>query len=959
MIDFPGARWWKFDFHTHTPASLGDFLLGVPQQERADITPETWLLKYMQAGIDCVAITDHNTGEWIDRLKQANRSLAERRPEGYRDLCVFPGVEISANGGVHLLAVLDPEDGSREIATLLAEVQYSGTRGHSDGVTECSLVQIAEKVARRGGLLIPAHVDQEKGLLRLRQTHDAATGARQSAVDPGTLRQLLEHPSVLAMGVVDASIPKPAVYEEVSPRWTEVLGSDCHNFRNGPAPGSRYTLVKMASPSLEGLRLALVDGNDFSVRRMEAPDASDPNQTPEDWIEAIRVEEARYMGRGEAAELRLSPWMTALVGGRGTGKSTVLYFLRASLRRRDELDLLAEDSEPRRAFDRFLKVHRTRRDEGGLEAKTAVSVTLNHQGSRFMIDWRADDTYSVKEAAPDGGWQPAASQAVRERFRVRLFSQGQVLALADRSTGALLDLVDEAADTSALRTSLDEETRRFLRLRSQLRELDQKLASRDRVTAQVQDARRKLAAFEQAQHAEVLRDHQRRSRQVREIEGQVEAVNGFAAEIESLSDRLVLADPPEGLFLPVDPADAAAEAALRKLRKEVASTAGGLRTAAVHLRSTAAGLRAETLGAAPGTAAGTVSVGSAAAEARVAYESVVKTLKAQGVTNPDEYGRLVQDRQRLEADIASLDALQGRRAEVEQEAEASRQRLFVRRRELQDRRRGFLDENLAQNPFVHIALEPYGRDGRNADRSLREVLDVMDDRFKSDLFDDTSGTPSGSLASLFAGLESETFEGRRTLIEQRLEALRGRMAAAAASRPSDLGGHFVNFLERMQQRQPETVDRVLTWSPSDDLTVEYSPRGDGRDFQSIEQGSPGQRAAAMLAFFLAYGREPIVFDQPEDDLDNHLIYDLVVRQLQESKRVRQVVVVTHNPNIVVNGDAEMVHALDFGGGQCHVKARGALQEAAVREEVCRVMEGGREAFQRRYRRLVHGGRDAR
>ena len=116
------------------------------------------------------------------------------------------------------------------------------------------------------------------------------------------------------------------------------------------------------------------------------------------------------------------------------------------------------------------------------------------------------------------------------------------------------------------------------------------------------------------------------------------------------------------------------------------------------------------------------------------------------------------------------------------------------------------------------------------------------------------------------------------------------------------------------------------------------------------QASAGQRSAAMLAFLLAHGEEPLVLDQPEGDLDNHLIYDLIVRQVREQKLKRQIIIVTHNPNLVVNGDAEMVHVLDFHG-QCYVKQKGSLQKDAMREEVCRVMEGGREAFERRYRRL--------
>ena len=66
---FPGARWWKFDLHTHTPASV-DYGKGPDQAALRRITPRDWLLGYMRAGIDCVAITDHNSGAWIDRLQR-------------------------------------------------------------------------------------------------------------------------------------------------------------------------------------------------------------------------------------------------------------------------------------------------------------------------------------------------------------------------------------------------------------------------------------------------------------------------------------------------------------------------------------------------------------------------------------------------------------------------------------------------------------------------------------------------------------------------------------------------------------------------------------------------------------------------------------------------------------------------------------------------------------------------
>ena len=82
----------------------------------------------------------------------------------------------------------------------------------------------------------------------------------------------------------------------------------------------------------------------------------------------------------------------------------------------------------------------------------------------------------------------------------------------------------------------------------------------------------------------------------------------------------------------------------------------------------------------------------------------------------------------------------------------------------------------------------------------------------------------------------------------------------------------------------------------------------------------------MLAFILSYGNEPLLLDQPEDDLDNELIYELIVQQLRETKSRRQVIVVTHNANIVVNGDAEMVFPLKVAGGETIVTQPASIQD---------------------------------
>ena len=164
--EWNGARWWKFDFHSHTPASE-DYGKGPNQKTLKGRTPEEWLLDYMQAGIDCVVVTDHNSGGWVDKLKLALKDLTEKeeQPTGFRPIHIFPGVEISVNGGVHLLGVLSPDKGTSDIDSLIGATGFSGKKGSSNDVTMKSFAEVAAAIEECGAIAIAAHVDGDSGLL--------------------------------------------------------------------------------------------------------------------------------------------------------------------------------------------------------------------------------------------------------------------------------------------------------------------------------------------------------------------------------------------------------------------------------------------------------------------------------------------------------------------------------------------------------------------------------------------------------------------------------------------------------------------------------------------------------------------------------------------------------------------------------------------------------------------------
>jgi len=241
--NFVGSKWWKVDFHAHSAASTTDAF------RNADaLSDRDWLLAQMAAGIDAVVVTDHNSGGQIDALKTELAALQQERPDGYRALVLFPGVEISTPGPVHVLAVLDPSKATSDVDHLLGAVRYGGTKGDSDAVTELATSAVIKMIIENQGIAIPAHYDQAKGL-----------GKQEGQ----TLGQVLETDGLLALEVVGATFQPAGMLMQSRKSFSFVVGSDCHKRED---IGGRYTWVKMTEPNLEGLRFALLDGERSVIR---------------------------------------------------------------------------------------------------------------------------------------------------------------------------------------------------------------------------------------------------------------------------------------------------------------------------------------------------------------------------------------------------------------------------------------------------------------------------------------------------------------------------------------------------------------------------------------------------------------------------------------------------------------------------------------------------------------------
>lgn len=919
--NFPGSRWWKVDFHTHTPRS-DDY--GGDNASLKNITAEDWLRKAMESGLDCVVVTDHNTGGWIDDLKAKNRELRDRdtKPDWYRDLTLFPGVEITvanSSSRVHLLAVFDPACDSQKITAVLGKCGIDEGFGNDKTTsTMKGFVDTVRKIAEAKGIAIPAHVDGPKGLLEGVTALTPELEKSLKAVSAAELCDLHKYDNA-----------EPTLKKAVE-RLAKVAGSDAHQ----PDHIGRYfSWLKMSRPSIEGLRLALMD-HELCVKNQ----AENPNHLPDLFLSKLTIKAMCHCGRipGQPFVTPLHPHFNAVIGGRGTGKSTLIESIRIVSRRDQNLEI--EAPRVKDELDKFMKLSQ---NKGVMLNETEILLELHRRGKNYRLRWRFDGQGPVLEEEVRSIWEEVEAADLQGRFPISIFSQKQINELALNPRG-LLEVVDRSPEVDRAEWKLRWENAKskFLQLRERRRELLRQVAGEQQIRAKLEDVESDLKQYEEKGHGEVLKQYQKRSQQKNGLPDD-QIFDDLSSGIRALASSADLSDFPSHLFDGQD--ETTAE--IRAIHEE---TAQELKKVSETLGKLAASVDALKVEREKKISSSTwhqsVQAGIAA------YAGLVKAYEEKkSPLSISLYGDWVQQRYQLQQHLKKLDSVRKETASTEKQIAESLEKLQELRRELFQKRKAFLDKVIGTSAFVRMELIPYG-DVSTLEEDYRSLLNLGDGKFASSVYDQESGqgllwafskwedakTPEADLPQLIATIKRTT-----------LEIARGHV--------SGNHGAFANRLKNLLETQAAVFDQLDAWWPEDMLRVRYSKDPSSGKFEDLEKGSAGQKAAAIMAFLLSHGNEPLVIDQPEDDLDNALIYDLIVNQIHKNKNRRQLIIVTHNPNIVVNGDSELVHVLKFEKGQVQMDQQGGLEESGIREGVCTIMEGGRQAFDKRYRRMILEG----
>ena len=869
-----GARFYRCALQVNPFAYHGRHAKQTVYQNEADYNAA--IVEACHAnGIEAIAVTDHY------RVSDSVGLVNAARTAG---VFVFGGFEAASDDGVHFLCLYDPDKDS-SLERLIGQL---GVRDHillsPNGDKNC--LKLLECVREQGGITVAAHVAADNGLLATLEgqprmnawkSHDLYACALPGPVSdaPQNVRPILEnkdaaHSRERRVAVINAS-------DVNSPQAMSDPRSSC--------------FIKMSALSVEGLRQAFLDP-DSRIRLH-----SDPRPEPHAEFVAMAWEG----GFLDGARIHFNSNLNVLVGGRGTGKSTVLESLRYAL----AIDPLGDEAT--KAHQGVLKYV--------LQSGTKVSLLVrSHHPAKH--DYTIERTIPNPAVVKDENGE-VLNLSPRDIIPgVEVFGQHEISELTksrEKLTRLLERFVERdpnaGAQKSKLRLELERSRVRIADVQREMNLIEERLS----LLPGLEETQKR---FQDAGLEEKLKEKSllvREERILATLKERLQPVSSLGLELAGL--------------LPIDTAFLSAKAL------------EGLPNGAMLAQGVAI----------VGRVTDQLQVIAAEIDkAILAADAEVSALRSQWDERKQvvetTYQALLRELQKSKIDGEEFIRL---RRQIE-ELRPLREKKEALMRDLathQANRRNLLDEWFNFQSAEYRALEQAAKRVSKKLRSkVRAMVTMGGNREPLEkLLRDEVG---GNLAALLERLKSRDSLSLPDLAQRCREGKDALIANYSLPLAAS---------ERMAQAAPDLFMKIEELELPATTKIDLNTSGDGEPetWQTIEALSTGQKATAVLLLLLLESEAPLVVDQPEDDLDNRFITDGVVPTMRDEKRKRQFVFSTHNANIPVLGDAELIIGLSTGVQNDAVMGRvnqhhmGSIDMQPVREMVEEILEGGKTAFEMR------------
>lgn len=844
--------------------------------------------KAVALGVSVLAITNHNSVSAVPEFRKA--------AEG-QDVVVFPGFELSSSEGIHVLCIYPPDTDQEHLGRLLGEFGITNTSPSTDLANQ-SFVDVLANVQKRGGIAIAAHVTNDKGLFQA-LSGQARIRAWQSenllAIQiPGPIDDLPQD----TLPIVRSRNPdyaRPHAPEEDQAiaviNAKDVVKADDLEDR------SATCWIKMSEFSIEGLRQAFLDP--ASRIRLNPKSGS---LEPEEHAELVAL--AWEGGFLDGAAVHFNPNLNVLVGGRGTGKSTVIESIRAVLA------LEPVGDEARKAHDGIVRQ----------VLKSGTKISLLVRAHRPAIrEYRIERTIPNPPLVKDHGGEVSSLLPQEVLPRVEVFGQHEIseLTKSREKLTRLLDRFVERDDAlprrkADLKRDLEKNRRSLLDTRAELKQIEERLGA-------LPGLEETLKRFREAGLEERLKEQSLLVREERLLASVPERLSPLRECLEALKREI----PVDLAFVsPKALEDLPGKGILAQLNDVLTELEASLKQITAQL---------ETAMAKADQSIGTV---------RTAWEGRKQAVQAA-------YEKILRDLQKSRVDGEEFIHL---RRQIEELRPLRERQALVRRLEQEhaDRRRKLLSE------WEDLKADEF----RRLDRAARGVNRKLKDRVQVQV------TAAGDREPLFrilreqvGGRLSEAIDTLRNLADLSLTAFVDACRSGGVGLVADFGITPAQA-DRLVKAEADVLMRIeeLDLPPTTAIRLNTAPLGEPPEWQALEALSTGQKATAVLLLLLLESDAPLIVDQPEDDLDNRFITEGVVPRMREEKLRRQFIFSTHNANIPVLGDAELIVGLSASGeaerGRAAIdpKYMGSIDAQPVRELVEEILEGGKEAFERRRRK---------
>jgi len=885
------AKWWKIDFHTHTPASNCFY-------DKA-VSGKGWVDAAVAAGLDAVVITDHNSAEWIEEIQIAAKEV---KADGNGCLTIYPGIELCVGVDfIHVIIIFDPRVKMKIIQDFITRC---GIVEVGNTVKQVPIEKLAELVNSDGYdvLIVPAHFNKNKGLCKELNINGIATFASSLPIaaievrDDGDIREVNNKYENKAFKELPAMI----------------TGSDNPGKNDGEHAlgglGDSYTWVKLSEHSLEGLRQAFVDTTRIKVVFDGKNSMLNPNDVTHNYIAGIEFNKLKHI---DNLNVRLSPHLNCIIGGRGTGKSTIIEMLNLALKK--VLDKGCED----RSLMREVTL-----EESSIDVYynfgMSKSYRVNARGKKNRR-WVCYDDNGMVEDYPE--------------FPVSIFSQKDIYNLADddvnpnkSNKSPLLAVMDENIEDAKMQieTDVDKWIRLAINLSHNLRTIREEVAAIPRIKGNLEMVNSKLSIFDKTGIMKKKDNLEALDSEVKSFSYIVQELEGSISDIKRTFD-LAVAKAIKGNLEKV-PTNINIHSKYDEGIKRIQSDINiGLDSATRRLMEMRQALEAS-------EKYGNLEV------ARKEYWAGLEQLEGMDVA---QYKELEKERQTNRSMLDELLIKRAQEINLHKQIEECLDKIMSEQRKLLDIRK-MVAQNI-QSKAKNIAIEIYHLSHKD-----RWLTQIRKDLGKTNVFDED-----------FEAFADWLFPGGKIDINKwRLWNRYILLNDKSGIGVNEKNGKklFSDKFEKMWEAKynEKTINSLLAIWPEDKVVINIIT--DGYEV-GINDGSPGQKSAAILAFIMNQGVKPLLIDQPEDDLDNSLIRELIVENIRNMKFSRQIIIVTHNPNIPVIGDAEGIIMLDRNmHGKIilkNSKKTGCIEEKTIKKGICDIMEGGISAFKWREKKYLN------